>query len=402
VVDVKLNPEVARAFEVHDYPSLMLFKNGQAISRMNGEFSADDVRDLVRQNFADAADPAEEEGAAAKPALRYEGKSFDEWRAELQNELSTKKRVDAVRALAAFGRAGYGQQASDAILDIAAQYDFRSIDGNDPLETAVLDELAPFSGNQPLARYWWPRLVVLVKKQPEQWAWLAFQLLGRLRAQDEESIATLQLLAKNGPVDVRDAALGALVRAIQRDGGPPLIDSETRALLTSALTSQRPMSVYYALGALVYELRTDPGASVAQLLFLPELMPLLFHSDQSIQQSARHAIQYITQNDAPKVVEELLAVLNDESRKEDHVAAVRALGAIGRRAEPAVPQLEQIMKSSSSDLLLRIAAGFAMDRIEGGQRGQVYLANSLNAVSDEQTHVRFSRLIEEEQNRQPR
>ncbi len=60
-----------------------------------------------------------------KSALRYDGKTFDEWRNEWRTELSTEKRLEAVKALAAFGANGYGREAAAEILDIAGEYDWR-------------------------------------------------------------------------------------------------------------------------------------------------------------------------------------------------------------------------------------------------------------------------------------
>ena len=58
--------------------------------------------------------------------ILYDGKTFDQWRSEWKNELKTEKRIEAIKALAAFGHAGYGQEAAEAILEIAAAYDWIS------------------------------------------------------------------------------------------------------------------------------------------------------------------------------------------------------------------------------------------------------------------------------------
>ena len=77
-----------------------------------------------------------------KSSLRYDGKTFDEWQTAWKTELSTEKRLEAVKARAAFGANGYGKQAAEAILDIAGQYDWSSGVGNDSpvdaLRTACL------------------------------------------------------------------------------------------------------------------------------------------------------------------------------------------------------------------------------------------------------------------------
>ena len=58
-----------------------------------------------------------------QPALRYDGKTFDEWRNALQTELNTKDRADAVAAIASFGASGRGREATEAIVAVVGQYD---------------------------------------------------------------------------------------------------------------------------------------------------------------------------------------------------------------------------------------------------------------------------------------
>ena len=84
--------------------------------------------------------------ATSKLDLRYDGKSFGQWQNAWQTELSTDKRIEAVKALAAFPDAlGYGKESAIAILDVAGEYDFNTIesDGEGKLKEAVLDQLSP-------------------------------------------------------------------------------------------------------------------------------------------------------------------------------------------------------------------------------------------------------------------
>ena len=58
--------------------------------------------------------------------LRYEGKTFEEWRDASRIELSTERQTEAVKALAAFGANGYARDATEAILDVAARARIRN------------------------------------------------------------------------------------------------------------------------------------------------------------------------------------------------------------------------------------------------------------------------------------
>jgi beta-lactamase regulating signal transducer with metallopeptidase domain len=52
-----------------------------------------------------------------KSNLRYDGKPFDDWRNEWKTELSTEKRLEALKALEAFAAAGLEKEVNSAIVD---------------------------------------------------------------------------------------------------------------------------------------------------------------------------------------------------------------------------------------------------------------------------------------------
>ncbi len=95
-------------------------------------------------------------------------------------------------------------------------------------------------------------------------------------------------------------------------------------------------------------------------------------------------------------MDKYFAVLKDESRKADRVAAIRALGMLGTAAEPAVTQLEHIFLDDGQDLPSRVAAAFAIDQIEGGVRCQDLLLNIENSTTDEKMKTRLNNLSNEE------
>ncbi len=54
--------------------------------------------------------------------LRYDGKSFEQWRDEFRLELNPKRRTEALKAFAAFGAHGYGKEAAQTIVEVMRQY----------------------------------------------------------------------------------------------------------------------------------------------------------------------------------------------------------------------------------------------------------------------------------------
>ncbi len=311
--------------------------------------------------------PATSKSSANKANLRYDGKSFAQWRDQWQNELSAAKRAEAVRALGAFARAGYGEEAVDAILEVAGNYDFLTIsqDPEGKLKQAVLDELTPDTQGHELAKIWLPTLLERVKQDPKKWQWLVHHVLYRLRTDDPDIIAMIRSLAESGPPEIRMEALGALVR-LSKSGSPDSavsVDEETGRLLAQALGDQNTETVSSALRLLLNYPYSYGGGGFGggggtvpppKLIFQPQLVPLLFHAEEPIRQQAREVLQHIGEQDAPLVVETLVAVLEDkdDSRKKDHLNAILALAAMGKHGQKAVPELVNFLKESKDQEIL--------------------------------------------------
>src|SRR4051794_9891899 len=75
--------------------------------------------------------PANQRKAGVKPAPRdaeqpsahrYEGKTFAAWREELETEVKPARRIEAVRAMAAFARNGWGKEAAQAVFAVMIRY----------------------------------------------------------------------------------------------------------------------------------------------------------------------------------------------------------------------------------------------------------------------------------------
>ena len=92
---------------------------------------------------------------------------------------------EAIKALAAFARAGYGKEAVEAILDVAGEYDFMILEGKESpegrLKETVIEELTPEYRTQTLAPYWVVGLSERYGKNPKQWKWLTLMLFSRLK-----------------------------------------------------------------------------------------------------------------------------------------------------------------------------------------------------------------------------
>jgi len=99
------------------------------------------------------------------PSLLYDGKTFAQWRSLWKNELKTEKRTEAIQALAAFGRAGNGKEAAEAVLDVAGEYDFMRGDSSEPIQNLKIAITQALHGNDGIpADDWIPLLLHRLEK----------------------------------------------------------------------------------------------------------------------------------------------------------------------------------------------------------------------------------------------
>ena len=307
-----------------------------------------------------------------KPDYLYDGKTFDQWRSQWKTELKVERRIEAIRALAAFGTHGYGKEAVEAIFDVAEQYDFHMFGGDEPegkLKQEIINQLTFGSATRIAEAIWLPVLQERLKKEPAKYKWLAESLLGGLHypSKDPSVVQRLDELTRNADADIRHAAYAALWNTDPDRKDPLVVESFRRAL-----TSDNVNDVKLALRGLTFKyLYASVGGGMGggmgggtpspNLYYMPEILPILFHKDESVRRAARGAITRISDTDAPKVVEPLIEIIEDPKQAEKHLAAVRALAALGPRAKAAEPILLKLIQHE--DKQLAIAAALSKDKI---------------------------------------
>ncbi|MFO0898482.1 MAG: HEAT repeat domain-containing protein [Pirellulales bacterium] len=134
-----------------------------------------------------------------KPNLRYAGKSFDQWREVLQNDLDPATRVEAIKALGKFGANGLAKEAAEAI---APYIGFRDGDENVVYATA----------QEEMAKLGQPAVAVVAAALASPDAKLregAGHVFMRMPA-DEPALAALVKALDDQVPAVRIAAAGAL------------------------------------------------------------------------------------------------------------------------------------------------------------------------------------------------
>lgn len=317
-----------------------------------------------------------------KAHFRYDGKTFKDWRDVWKTELSTEKRLEAVKALAAFGANGYGREAAEAIVEIAGQYDWTSIGGNGASDTLKKACLAAFG---------YPGISMVARPIPENDALLALLtavdsknvndrlfaawVLPVFSSQNKLAAEALVKLSSDADAKVRSYSFRVMnvdSRAPMDSGIPPRIPRE--------LMSNDPQTARSAIKSLVKDAAwfNSRGISMEKgpaLHYTPELFPLLFAPDESVRREARQALRFVTAADAPQIIEQLLSLLGDDARQVDHIEAIRALAAMGPKAIPALDKLTKML--STSDAKMRIASAAAIKMIVGKDQYQKPIADVL-------------------------
>lgn len=145
---------------------------------------------------------------AQSGVFRYDGKTFEQWQTTWAKELKTDQRLEALRAMTAFGTHGFGKEATEVVIEIVREHckelgSEQGVDDQDPIfkeaRTALI-RIGPASSLPlleclkdsarnlgPLARIFMevelhpsavPILVKLVQGDNPDWSTLALQTLG--------------------------------------------------------------------------------------------------------------------------------------------------------------------------------------------------------------------------------
>jgi beta-lactamase regulating signal transducer with metallopeptidase domain/HEAT repeat protein len=239
--------------------------------------------------------PHKPEGMGADPAkesLSYSGKTFGQWRQDLNTELKPEVRVEGLRALAAFGANGYATEATTTILDLMKGYAANSYDRDDQRVTQA-------------------GKVAIAKIGPPAMGGLIRGLKGENR-------------------NVRRFVVFAL-----QNGG-----SDAQAALPPLLEATKDRDAYIRENALIAASNIDPKNKA----FVQALIDRLKDEDMQVRRRAVYLVQLLGP-DARAAVPALIAACKDEDR-EVKVCALRALGAIGPDAKAAIEPLTQLLEKT--------------------------------------------------------
>jgi thiol-disulfide isomerase/thioredoxin len=396
-INVAENPAAAKEADVDRVPTFKLYLGERPVLDRTGEMTVEQLDSTLASIARHEAYEPQVSMVKPQPELRYAGKTFDEWRTIWQTELSLERRLEVVKALAAFGASGRGKEAAQAILDVANQLDWTSVDFNTPSGKLKQGCIDAFTTGQSTEGYripvndWWPLVVPIYENSPEK-STIVTYLSYQLPADEKELIPKLLALSQKGE-GTRKLALEGL-RAID----PQLKDDRVVLRLRDML--KNPHDSPEALRGAIINLLCYPhgntgggmyggggmgGAQGPVLRWVPELQEMLFHPDLEVRQTARFAIAHIQKKDAVPLVEYLIHIIDTQGSGRQRREAIRALGALGPQAAPAEDKLTAISHDRNDSTRFMAAAALLRIRPDAQGLSQDQLAKKLLGAASGET-----------------
>jgi hypothetical protein len=336
----------------------MRLENGKRVpvtSVWHGTLTTGEVRFRIVEKEADRA---------PKESLHYGGKTFKEWQSELETELKSERRVEAIRAFAALGSLGSGKEATEEILNVMRQVpvptpsDYKGRTGSEEqLFGAAIAAFAGKLGGERVPcidpKVSEPILLEEVMHGSGNGRRFAAAALAAMGQSAEPALATLVQLARAENNREDRKALILAVFSIDQSGKAivPLLNELVRSkdseMLQTVLKTRTDwqMRLVSDLVLVEWENRTTikskkwspKGRAVLQFLMElidnpePALRRVAFDQLGELQVDARDAV--------PALVGAFRRGTND-----DRVQVLRTLVQIGEPAKSAIPALERLIE----------------------------------------------------------
>jgi RNA polymerase sigma factor (sigma-70 family) len=346
---------------------LIVAGSGAGLLALRG---ADQEKGNAPPRPAEADKPAETR-RPPKEALRYGGKDFDEWRSVLRTDLKPETRVEAIKALCAFGANGYGREAAAAVVEALRGYDIGAVDQDD---FKVVDAAA--LGLAKIGAEAGPALLDELKTGGKTGRWFALLALARLNKvakavvpavteaiKDEDPVIRLGALDALNSVDPEGTSVGAVAAAVTDEAVEvrlralnllawwgPKARAATPQLLATAVKDDNAGCRQQALEALR---AVKPTAKA--------LVPTLAEAVKDKELRVRLKAIDLLAELGPEAKEAVPALVGDFQRSEDsneRLKIIRVLQGMGAAAKAAVPALTEFLgrdgsRSPLSDEVMR-------------------------------------------------
>jgi RNA polymerase sigma factor (sigma-70 family) len=340
------------------------------------------LRGAARENESASPRPEGAGGPAEAPrppkeALRYGGKSFDEWRTLLQTELKPETRVEGVKALCAFGANGYGREAAVAVVTAVRGY---NPDVVDPGEEAVL--AAARLGLAKIGAEAVPVLVDELKtggRNGRRFALHALRVMGRQGEPAAPAVAEalkdrdpgIRLWAAEalGPIDPEASTVSAVAEAVTDED--VRVRSQALTLLAGWKGKARAATPQLLAGAVKDD---DPDCRRVAMDALGAIKPPAKDLVPTLAEAVKDKNPYVRGQAfgllnwlGPEAREGVPALVGEFQRAEDEpgkrLGIVQVLGNMGPAAKAAVPALIESLKREAPGSTTGAAVREALKKI---------------------------------------
>lgn len=245
---------------------------------------------------------------ANKANLRYDGKTFDDWRAMWRSELSTERRLEAVKALAAFGAAGHGEEAAKAILDVAKEYNWMLMGGDSPVTRLKNQAIAAFAGGEDVTSIpmddWLPVLTAAAQSGDKNMGMFAYWVFSQVNPRNKEDVTRLIELSRDNQFKDKDVQVGLLQalsrihsnasdRRIAERMVEALKDPDMAPVALTALYGQEGAGMFGGRGVRGRSFPDGRSLPDAQLQYRPELLDALEHGHEYVRTDVIRVLTYL-------------------------------------------------------------------------------------------------------------
>ena len=290
-----------------------------------------------------------EKQRSTKTDVHYDGKSFEEWRSEWKSELRIENRIKAIKAMAAFGRTGYGVRASKAIFEVAEEYDFNAPDFySEGVEADLYHAISSSLNKKINAKDWFRLLKERFRKNPKKWHRLVNDVIGQI---DEDSLRDQQIDFMIELVRTGYQGLRTLPELVDLDEN--LENEKVASLFQEFLGSDNAWKVHAATTALWNTSTMNQ-----------EILQVYLKGSEKVKKGIRSIAMNHPGTPKSKAFREYtLNVLEDPEAMDNTLDVLRMTAALGRHARQARPSLKTFLHHD--DLQIRIAAAVAIRLVTG-------------------------------------
>jgi hypothetical protein len=210
-------------------------------------------------------------------ALHYDGKTFEQWRTQLQTDLSPTLRREAISAIGEFAAHGYGKETAELLVDTMRDYSVWTLGKNSPegsLKTAAVEAARRIPAAERL-----PAIAEALTSGNKNQRLFALRVVP-IDAPKAELVPLLEAAVAGSDAEIAELAAAPLANY---DHDNPALIASIRNGLESNDQRRLQQALHMARGVI-------PGEGKWSTSPYPELLPialrLLDHADPAIQQTA--------------------------------------------------------------------------------------------------------------------